>query len=204
MTQARPLELHSPAPRSRPGDRPDFGDLMLSPAGAVRRPEVTAAESDMRDLAFGLVRVLDDQGRAAGPWTPSLGPEALHRGLRAMMLTRAFDDRMFNAHRQGKASFYVKSTGEEAIGAAQSQVLSPGDMCFPTYRMASWLIDRGYPLSEMFNFNFSNKEDPLQGRQLPTLYSAKAFGFYSISGNLGSRFGHAVGWAMASAYTGDT
>ena len=38
---------------------------------------------------------------------------------------------------------------------------------------------------------------------MPILYSARDYGFYSLSGNVGSRFGHAVGWAMASAYRGD-
>lgn len=46
-----------------------------------------------------------------------------------MLLTRAFDDRLFRAHRQGKTSFYMKSTGEEAIGVAQSMVLDRDDMC---------------------------------------------------------------------------
>ncbi len=60
-----------------------------------------------------------------------------------------------------------------------------------------------YPLIDLVNQIFSNEKDPLQGRQLPILYSARDYGFYSLSGNLGSRFGHAVGWAMASAYKGD-
>ena len=120
-----------------------------------------------------------------------------------MMLTRAFDKRLFRAHRQGKTSFYMKSTGEEAISAAQSLLLDPDDMCFPTYRALAWLMARDYPLRQLVNQIFSNEQDPLKGRQLPILYSAKAYGFYSLSGNVGSRFGHAVGWAMASAYSGD-
>ncbi len=109
---------------------------------------------------------------------------------------------MFRAHRQGKTSFFMKSTGEEAIGVAQSLALEAGDMCFPTYRVQGWLIARGYPLEDMINQIYSNAKDPLKGRQLPILYSAREYGFYSLSGNVGSRFGHAVGWAMASAYKG--
>jgi 2-oxoisovalerate dehydrogenase E1 component alpha subunit len=119
-----------------------------------------------------------------------------------MLLTRAFDDRLFRAHRQGKTSFYMKSTGEEAIGAAQSLFLDRDDMCFPTYRVLSWLMARNYPLIDLCNQIFSNEKDPLKGRQLPILYSARDYGFYSLSGNVGSRFGHAVGWAMASAFKG--
>ena len=119
-----------------------------------------------------------------------------------MLLTRLFEERMFNAHRQGKTSFFIRSLGEEAIGTAPSMLLGAGDMCFPTYRVASWLLARGYPLETMVNQIFSNEADPLGGRQLPVLYSAKEYGFYSLSGNVGSRFGHAVGWAMAAAYKG--
>jgi 2-oxoisovalerate dehydrogenase E1 component alpha subunit len=56
----------------------------------------------------------------------------------------------------------------------------------------------------MMNQIYSNKADPLEGRQLPIMYSSKAFGFFSISGNLATQYPQAVGWAMASAAKGDT
>jgi TPP-dependent pyruvate/acetoin dehydrogenase alpha subunit len=43
-----------------------------------------------------------------------LDAETLRRMLRMMALTRAFDDRMYRGQRQGKTSFYMKCTGEEA------------------------------------------------------------------------------------------
>ncbi len=200
-----PFDLHIPEPSARPGDQPDFSHLVIPPPGAVPRPDPDAGASSeiFRQTAHGVIRVLDDQGHAVGPWVPDITPDQLRHGLRAMMLTRTFEDRMFRSHRQGKTSFFMKSTGEEAIGAAQSMVLGPRDMCFPTYRVLSWLTARGYPLTDLVNQIFSNEKDPLKGRQLPILYSARDYGFYSLSGNLGSRFGHAVGWAMASAYRKD-
>ena len=51
---------------------------------------------------------------------------------------------------------------------------------------------------------YSNSRDPIKGRQLPVMYSSKAHGFFSISGNLGTQYPQAVGWAMASAIKGDT
>ncbi len=203
MSNRPVLRLHVPEPAARPGDAPAFDAVPIPAAGETRRPDVFDREADMRDLPFGMVRVLDESGTATGPWNPALAPETLLRGLRAMLLTRVFDDRLFRAHRQGKTSFYMKSTGEEAIGAAQSMVLGRGDMCFPTYRALAWLMARDYPLVDLLNQIFSNAGDPLKGRQLPILYSARASGFYSLSGNVGSRFGHAVGWAMASAFKGE-
>jgi 2-oxoisovalerate dehydrogenase E1 component alpha subunit len=203
MSNKTPLRLHIPEPNTRPGDKPDFSHLVIPAPGETRRPDTAADAAEMRDLPYGLIRVLDENGRAVGPWNPRLNPETLRKGLRAMLLTRVFDDKMFRAHRQGKTSFYMKSLGEEAIGAAQSMMLGREDMCFPTYRVLSWLMARDYPLIDLVNQIFSNEKDPLKGRQLPILYSAKKYGFYSLSGNVGSRFGHAVGWAMASAFKGD-
>ncbi len=210
LTKPRPtprpnaLSLRIPEPKARPGQAVDFGNLRLSAGGTVARPPVDAAPQDVRDLAYALIRVLDADGAATGPWAPALDAETLRAGLRAMMLTRVFDERMYRAQRQGKTSFYMKCAGEEAVAVAQALALAPDDMCFPTYRQQGLLIARGYPLIEMMNQVLSNALDPLKGRQLPVLYSSREYGFFSISGNLGTQYSQAVGWAMASAYKHDT
>lgn len=203
MKNTPTLSLRVPEPSGRPGDTPDFSHLKLDAPGAVDRPDVSTAPAEMRDHAFRLIRVLDDEGKAVGPWNPKLDPETMRRGLKAMILTRAFDDRMHRAHRQGKTSFYMKCTGEEAIAVAQGMILSREDMGFPTYRQQGLLIARDYPLATMMNQIYSNAEDPIKGRQLPIMYSAKDYGFFTISGNLGTQYVQAVGWGMASAIRGD-
>ena len=205
MSERRALRLHVPEPTGRPGHPTDFSYLQVSAAGAVRRPPVDVSPVDTGDLAWELVRVLDDEGRALGPWDPKLDPQLLVSGLRAMMKTRIFDARMLTAQRQKKLSFYIPCLGEEAIACAHAFALERGDMCFPTYRQGGLLIARDdVSLVEMMCLNMSNTRDPLKGRQLPTLYSMKRAGFFSISGNLATQFIQAVGWAMASAIKGDT
>ncbi|MBX7248804.1 MAG: 3-methyl-2-oxobutanoate dehydrogenase (2-methylpropanoyl-transferring) subunit alpha [Caulobacteraceae bacterium] len=203
MKNTVPLSLRVPEPSARPGDKPDFRHLILQGPGEAPRPEITADPHDMRDHAFMLIRVLDDAGQAVGPWNPRLDPEVLRKGLKDMVTVRTFDDRMHRAHRQGKTSFYMKCTGEEAIACAQAGVLHREDMTFPTYRQQGLLISRGYPLATMMNQIYSNAEDPIKGRQLPIMYSTKEYGFFTISGNLTTQVPQAVGWAMASAYKGD-
>jgi 2-oxoisovalerate dehydrogenase E1 component alpha subunit len=66
------------------------------------------------------------------------------------------------------------------------------------------LVARGYPLVTMMCQIYSNAGDPLHGRQLPIMYSDRKHGFFSISGNLGTQYPQAVGWAMASAIRGDS
>ena len=205
MDRQSPLRLHVPEPTGRPGQVTDFSYLHLSPAGAIRRPPLEASAQDTADLCFSLIRVLDDDGKAVGPWNPEVDAQFLKKGLRGMLRTRIFDARMLVAQRQKKTSFYMLSLGEEAIGSAHRMALSPGDMNFPTYRQQSLLLALDEPpMVEMICQILSNERDPLKGRQLPIMYSYKRLGFFSISGNVATQFIQAVGWAMASAIKGDT
>ncbi|WP_118857731.1 3-methyl-2-oxobutanoate dehydrogenase (2-methylpropanoyl-transferring) subunit alpha [Sphingomonas mesophila] len=207
-THSRPnrpaLALHVPEPKYRPGDTPDFSGLAIPAAGEAPRPDVAAPDEETFALCNSLVRVLDDSGKAVGPWDPRLSPDTLRKVLRDMKTVRVFDDRMYRAQRQGKTSFYMKCTGEEAIAVAAAAAMDPEDMHFPTYRQQGLLVARGYPLAKMMCQIYSNAGDPLQGRQLPIMYSDRAHGFFSISGNLGTQYPQAVGWAMASAIKGDS
>jgi 2-oxoisovalerate dehydrogenase E1 component alpha subunit len=204
MTESTRLSLHVPEPAVRPGDQPDFSNVSIPRAGSVPRPEIDAAAETMRELAYSIIRVLNQEGEAVGPWAGLLSDEELLAGLRHMMLLRAFDARMLMAQRQGKTSFYMQHLGEEAVSCAFRKALLKGDMNFPTYRQAGLLIADDYPLVTMMNQIFSNEEDPLHGRQMPVLHSSKAHGFFTVSGNLATQFVQAVGWAMASAIKGDT
>jgi len=203
-TNLPPLSLHVPEPRYRPGDAADFSDIVVPAAGETSRPDSAADAGTMRELAYGLVRVLNDDGQAVGPWNPRLSPDTVRAILRAMALTRAFDERMFRAQRQGKTSFYMKSTGEEAVSVAATFALQRDDMCFPSYRQQGILIARGWDLVDMMNQIYSNRADRLKGRQLPIMYSTREGAFFSISGNLATQYPQAVGWAMASAARGDS
>jgi 2-oxoisovalerate dehydrogenase E1 component alpha subunit len=198
------LELYVPEPDARPGDEIDFSHIAIPEAGSVRRPDINVRPDEIRDLPYTMIRVLDDEGRATGPWDPRLDPDTLRRILRDMMLVRVYDDRMYRAQRQGKTSFYMKATGEEAIAVAGTHALDREDMTFPTYRQQGILFARDYPLVTMMCQVYSNRGDPLKGRQLPIMYSSKEYGFFTISGNLATQFPQAVGWAMGSAIRGDS
>ena len=165
--------LHIPQPFARPGDEPDFSYLDLSPAGAVDKPPIGSRTRDLEYLANGLVRVLDDDDEAQGPWNPDLDPEKLQVALRWMLLNRAFDDRMWQIQRQGRISFYMQARGEEAISIAQGMALRSGDMCFPSYRNQGLYMYRGVTLVDMMCQCLSNTRDMCQGRQLPVMYHTR-------------------------------
>jgi 2-oxoisovalerate dehydrogenase E1 component alpha subunit len=195
--------LHIPRPTARPGEEPDFSYLDLSPAGAVDKPSVGARVRDIEYLSNGLVRVMDDEHHAVGPWNPDLDPQKLQVALRWMLLNRVFDERMWQIQRQGRISFYIQALGEEAVSIAAAMALRHGDMCFPSYRNQGLYLYRGVSLVEMMCQCLSNTRDMCKGRQLPIMYHSKKGNVFSISGNLATQYPHAVGWAMASAIKGE-
>ncbi|MEO1921063.1 MAG: 3-methyl-2-oxobutanoate dehydrogenase (2-methylpropanoyl-transferring) subunit alpha [Sphingomonadales bacterium CG12_big_fil_rev_8_21_14_0_65_65_10] len=199
-----PLSLHVPEPNFRPGDAVDFSHIGVTEPGAQPRPDEACEAAETHPLCNDLIRVLGDDDKAHGPWDPKLDPDTLRRMLQAMATTRAFDERMFRGQRQGKTSFYMKCTGEEATSISASMALADDDMVFPSYRQQGILIQRGYPLVEMINQIYSNAGDKLKGRQLPIMYCSREHSFYTISGNLATQLPQAVGYSMASAIKGDT
>jgi 2-oxoisovalerate dehydrogenase E1 component alpha subunit len=192
--------LHVPEPPFRPGDTPDYSHISVPVAHSPVRPDPLCKPVETGPHATALIRVLRFSGEATGPWLPELTPEKLRGALRAMVLTRAMDERMFNMQRQGKMSFYMKSAGEEAVSVGHALALRDTDMVFPTYRQQGILIQRDASMKAMMCQCLSNSGDPLDGKSIPVLYSFKKHGFFSISGNLGTQLIQGVGWAMANAY----
>lgn len=204
MTKRRGLSF--PEPLARPGETPDFSTIEIPAAGGLPVPPLDLNAEGSRAFAHGLIRVLDDEGNAVGAWADLLldvDPETYRQGLVDMMTMRLIDQRLLNAQRQGKTSFYLQCTGEEAIGCGFQRQLIQGDMNFPTYRQQSLLVAADYPLDALMGQVYSNDLDPLEGRQLPIMHSAREHGFFSISGNLGTQYVQAVGWAMANALKGN-
>ena len=62
--------LHVPEPTAGPAGKADFSHLVIPDAGTVAKPAVDIAADDMRGHAYDLIRVLDAEGRAVGPWNP--------------------------------------------------------------------------------------------------------------------------------------
>jgi 2-oxoisovalerate dehydrogenase E1 component alpha subunit len=177
--------------------------LYLSDAGAIERPAVDAPASEIEYLAHELVRVLDDDGAAKGPWNPELSPRQLLEALRLMLLTRQYDDRMHRMQRQGKITFFMQSLGEEAVSIGQGMALEPGDMLFPSYRNQGLFILRDTSLVDLMCQCLSNTRDMCKGRQMPVMYHNVKGNLFSVSGNLATQYPQAVGWAMASAIKGE-
>jgi 2-oxoisovalerate dehydrogenase E1 component alpha subunit len=196
-------KLHIPQPTARPGQEPDFSYLKLSAAGEIERPVTDASAASIEPLAESLVRVLDDDHEAVGPWKPDLSTDTLIEALRLMVLTRVYDDHMQRMQRQGKITFYMQALGEEAISIGQGLAFEPDDMMFPAYRNQGLYLMRNTGLVNMMCQCLSNSRDMCKGRQMPIFYQNRKNNMFTISGNLATQYPQAVGWAMGSAIKGE-
>src|SRR3990170_2851988 len=79
-----PLTLHVPTAPHLPGERTCFAAVQNQP-GDLPRPDTLAPHDELRSHASGLIRVLNDDGAAAGPWQPQLTAQQLRSGLEMML-----------------------------------------------------------------------------------------------------------------------
>ena len=168
------------------------------------------------ELANGsLLRVLSEDGSTILGKAPKhmATPSECLDIFRAMMCTRAMDDRMLKLQRQGRVAFVGTSTGQEAAIHASAAAFTPRDFVFSALREGGVAIQRGMPMREYVAHMFGNAEDTAKGRQMPNHFQCKDVNFPSWSSVLGTQLPHAVGTALAAkargqdhvvcAYSGD-
>jgi 2-oxoisovalerate dehydrogenase E1 component alpha subunit len=122
--------------------------------------------------------------------------------LETMQYIRVLDERMVAAQRQGRISFYLACTGEEASTVASAAALEPQDMIMSQYREQGALAYRGFSSKEFMDQMFSNQNEPNKGRQMPIHYGSKALNFMTISSPLGTQIPQASGYAYGQKMAG--
>ncbi|GAC14829.1 thiamine pyrophosphate-dependent dehydrogenase E1 component subunit alpha [Aliiglaciecola lipolytica] len=122
--------------------------------------------------------------------------------LQTMHYIRILDERMIAAQRQGRISFYLACTGEEAATIGSAAALEPEDMIMSQYREQGTLAYRGYTTKQFMDQMFSNQKDPNKGRQMPIHYGDKALNFMTISSPLGTQIPQASGYAYGQKMAG--
>lgn len=144
-----------------------------------------------------LAQVLDEEGKQLAP-APELAAEDLRSMYEWMLRVRVFDTRMVSLQRQGRINFFVPSTGEEAAQIGTAWALRPEDWVFPAYREQGVALFRGYPLDAMLCQMLGNREDYLQGRQMPNHFGSPRYRFAVASSPVGTHIPHAVGAAWSA------
>lgn len=133
---------------------------------------------------------------------PDLDQHKANKILKTMHYIRVLDERMVAAQRQGRISFYLACTGEEASIIASAAALEPQDMIMSQYREQGALAYRGYTTEQFMDQMFSNYKDPNKGRQMPIHYGDKELNFMTISSPLGTQIPQASGYAYGQKMSG--
>mmetsp|Transcript_67904 Transcript_67904/g.116678 ORF Transcript_67904/g.116678 Transcript_67904/m.116678 type:complete len:333 (+) Transcript_67904:120-1118(+) len=114
-----------------------------------------------------------------------------------MVRLKSMDDVFLASQRQGRISFYMTSTGEEATHIGSAAALDDGDTVLAQYREAGVLLWRGESVQQLADQCFSNNADKGKGRQMPVHYTSKEHNFQTISSPLGTQMPQAVGAAYS-------
>jgi pyruvate dehydrogenase E1 component alpha subunit len=117
---------------------------------------------------------------------------------RIMVLTRAFDNRVLNLHKQGRLGAYITCTGEEASIVPTAYALDKDDWMFTSYREVGAHLTRGLSIDLMFAQLFGNSNDLLKGRQMSNSWGSKDLNIVTTAAPIGAYLPVAVGVAMAA------
>jgi len=161
---------------------------------------VNVIENGIVDIP--MLQLLDVQGNLLSQEVSLWDQDTALRIFKSMHYIRILDERMVSAQRQGRLSFYLACTGEEAAVIASAAALSDDDMVMTQYREQGVLAYRGYRTEQFMNQLLSNTLDPNKGRQMPIHYGDKTLNFMTVSSPLGTQIPQAAGYAYGQKMAG--
>lgn len=137
----------------------------------------------------GIARCVDLAGAPVG-MLPAFArdPNELKRLYRAMVLTRAFDEKAVALQRTGRLGTYASSLGQEAVAVGTAAAMRPEDVLLPSFREQGAQLWRGVRPVELFLY-WGGDERGSDFRQ--------ARSDFPICVPVGSHAPHATGVAMA-------
>lgn len=139
-----------------------------------------------------------------GARAPELSRELAEKIYRDMVYIRTLDERMVGAQRQGRLSFYLTCTGEEASVAGTIAAFEQSDMVMGQYREQVALRFRGFTTEQFMNQLFSNADDLGKGRQMPVHYGCRDLNFMTIRSPLATQIPQAAGYAYGQKLAGNS
>ncbi|MBE0489136.1 MAG: thiamine pyrophosphate-dependent dehydrogenase E1 component subunit alpha [Halomonas sp.] len=156
------------------------------------------------EFSISTFRLLRQDGTLhEGGEAPDLEREQALRIYRTMVATRVLDERMMAAQRQGRLSFYMQCTGEEAAVIGAAAALDDADMIMSQYREQGALVYRGFSYDEFMNQLFGNELDYGKGRQMPIHYGSRKLHYMTISSPLATQIPQAAGYAYGQKLSGE-
>jgi len=209
--------ISSPAASTSPASAPDDSLMTAEPAskksekptGLNYQLSVESKETHQlsfitsENLVIPTLKILQDDGSEyTDAAAINLNKETALHCYKTMQYIRVLDERMVAAQRQGRLSFYIVCTGEEASVVGTAAALQPGDMIMGQYREQAALRYRGFTTEQFMGQLFGNETDLGKGRQMPIHYGSKALNYMTISSPLATQIPQAAGYAYGQKMAG--
>lgn len=143
-------------------------------------------------------RVMDEQGRIIEEsQNPNLPDDIIVRMYEKMLYVSVMDKILYESQRQGRISFYMTNSGEEATQIGSAAALNISDVIYGQYREVGVLVWRGFSLQNISDQCYGNSDDVGLGKQMPVHYGSKQLNFVTISSPLTTQMPQAAGAAYA-------
>ena len=149
---------------------------------------------------MNMLQILDQNGRVDPVLEPTIPDGTLIHMFNNMVLVRLLDEKGMRLQRQGRISFNIPSTGQEATQIGAVAALNTNDWIFPAYREPGMAFFRGFPLQDLINHWFNTENDPQKGRRLPGLFGSVKYRYVNPSAPIGTQIIQAAGAAYAIRY----
>jgi len=167
---------------------------------SVATPELVVQQPEEYPV-FPVFRLLTPDGNPApGAVLPDLDQATWVDMYRKMCELQTMDTIFYNSQRQGRISFYMTCSGEEAAGIGSAAALRPEDTIVAQYRELGVFTWRGFTIQNVADQLFSNEAGHGKGRQMPMHIGSKDLNIQTISSPLATQLPQAVGAAYAKKF----
>lgn len=173
---------------------------MTADNNTVHKPAFIAGSH----LKIPTLKILQPDGTLyKGATEPDISKELALSIYDSMVFIRVLDERMVSAQRQGRLSFYLACTGEEASVVGSAAAFPLNDMIMGQYREQGALRFRGFKTEQFMAQMLSNGNDLGKGRQMPIHYGCRNLNFMTISSPLATQIPQAAGYAYGQKLAGE-
>jgi len=149
------------------------------------------------------LRLIGEDGRLVpGAKYPFSLDEAVSM-YRTMVRISVIDQILNSLQRQGRISFYMTGTGEEAAQVGTIAALDRQDVVWPQYRELGAFIHRGFSIQQVVDQCMGRADEPGKGRQMPVHYCAAELNMQAVTSPLATQVPQAVGAGYAFRMGGE-
>lgn len=179
--------------------------LRFSSFAGLRHDTQLVASPDFRKSGAGLpvLRLVGEDGCLVSGAEMPCSLETYLDMYKCMLKVAVVDSVLNSLQRQGRISFYMTGTGEEAAQVGTAAQLGRRDVIWAQYRELGTYLYRGFSIQQVVDQCLSRCDEPGKGRQMLVHYCDAEIGMQAISSPLGTQIPQAVGAGYAFRVAGE-